>query len=273
MKDFLLFLCVAFPLVMWCGAQDLEVINGTIYVNNEFTFYINGEKVAEDPTLDHNAYNVSFTVERGKDVTFAIDARDWADDSGLEFGGRCVGSGWIRAVFSNGVVTNSSWVCSTYNYGPVNWKSCVAAQTVRNQSLQLFPACMSNSTAPYVGCTVRVTTRPNGWADPGFDDSRWDYALEYSEESAGYGSLPPGCEDPNTYISSGVDINGVNYTCQNNINWGESKFIWRPDLDLDNYVLCRYTMKVKDSKVIILHPSAALVSIVLIAILILANFQ
>lgn len=263
----LLLLFVAISLLVGCKAQypDAEFINGTIYVNNQFTLYINGKEVAVDPHISHNAHNVSFIVERGKNITFAIDARDWApkENGGLEFDGRCVGSGWIRAIFSNGVVTNSSWVCSTYNYGPVNWKECVAAQMVRNQSLQLIPNCIANSTPPLVGCVARVTPTPDGWANPGFDDSHWEYAFEYSEESAGYGPLPPGCEDPNTYI---VDVNGVNLTCQNNVNWGNSKFIWRPDLDLDNYVLCRYTLVLEDSKAFSVLPSVALVETLLFTI-------
>ena len=37
-------------------AQD-EMVSGTIYVNNNFTFYINGEIVAKDPVVGapHNA--------------------------------------------------------------------------------------------------------------------------------------------------------------------------------------------------------------------------
>lgn len=261
----LLFLCIELSLVVWCGAQDSEVITGTVYVNNEFTLYINGEQVAEDSMLAHGAHNVSFSVEKGKDITFAIDARDWTDDGGLEFSGRCVGGGWIRAFFTNGVVTNGSWVCSTYNYGPVNWKECFAAQTVRDQSLQLLPNCSFNSTPPLVGCTVRETSRPDGWATPRFDDSRWEYALEYSVEEAGFGPLPTGCEDPNTYISSDMDDNGMNITCQNNVNWGASKFIWRPDIDLDNHVLCRYTLKLEDSKAFINTPSVGFVGFMLYA--------
>ena len=265
----LLLLFVEVSLLVGCKAVDTEVINGTIYVNNLFTLYINGKEVAMDPYISHNAHNVSFTVERGKNITFAIDARDWAppENGGLEFDGRCVGSGWIRAIFSNGVVTNSSWVCSTYNYGPVNWKECIAAQTVRNQSLQLIPYCIPNSVPPLQGCVARVTPTPDGWANPGFDDSRWDYALEYSEESAGYGPLPAGCEDSNTYISSDTDVrDGVNFTCQNNVNWGNSKFIWRPDLDLDNYVLCRYTLVREDSKAFSVLPSVALIETLLFTV-------
>ena len=115
-------------------------------------------------------------------------------------------------------------------------------------------------------CIARVTPRPEGWATPGFDDSRWAYALEYSVESVGYGPLPAGCEDPNTYISRDTDTDGVNFTCQNNINWGDSKFIWRPDLDLDNYVLCRYTLVLEDSRAFSVLPSVVLIGTLLFTI-------
>ncbi len=137
-------------------------INGTIYVNNEFVFYVNGVEIAADIDILHSAYNVSFEVEEGKDITFAIDARDWAPESngGLEFGSRCVGSGWIRAMFSNGVVSDGNWTCSTYNYGPVNWNECVGSQTVRNTSLNPVPLCAQNTTPPLEGCRARLTSRP-----------------------------------------------------------------------------------------------------------------
>ena len=242
----LLSLCLGTSLALVRGEdEDMKDISGTVYVNNLFNLYINGEQVAADPSIDHHAVNVSFRVKRGKNITFAIDSRDWINEGGLEFDGRCIGSGWIRAFFSNGVVTNSSWVCSTYSYGPVNWKECFGAQMVRNQSLQLIPACTNDTVPPLEGCVLRNSTRPEGWMMPGFDDSRWEYALEYQESSVGYGRPPPGCDNPNAYISSKVDQNGANYTCQANINWGDSKFIWRPDLDLDNYVLCRYTLKLE----------------------------
>lgn len=211
---------------------------------------MNGQLIDQDPLLRHNAYNVSFQVERGKDITLAIDARDLADnETGLEFGNRCVGSGGLRAIFSNGVVTNNQWVCTTYHYGPINWKECFAATDIRNYSLQLPPQCREDTTPPLEGCRSRYTPPPDGWTLPDFDDSHWEYAFEYDDETAGFGLPPPGCEDPNVYISSEQDPNGVNLTCQNNLNWGTSKFIWRPDLNLDNHLLCRYTLKLSDSAI------------------------
>ena len=119
-------------------AQKTVTITGTIFVDNNFTLYVNGREVARDPVeiIPHNAVNVTFTVPEGKDIIIAIESRDWANDTtGLEYGNRCVGDGGLRAMFSNGVVTNGSWVCLNRHYGPTNWKECVAAQMVRNQSI------------------------------------------------------------------------------------------------------------------------------------------
>lgn len=96
-------------------------------------------------------------------------------------------------MFSNGVVTNGSWVSSTHHYGPVNWKECFAGQTVRNQSLQLLVPCKADSTPQIVGCESRSTPRPSGWNNLGFDDSRWEYAHEYSEAVVGWGVPPANC--------------------------------------------------------------------------------
>lgn len=252
------------------STQEMETITGTIYCDNEFSFYVNGEFIAEDifPVMKgHNAFNVSFTVPRGKDLVFAIEGKDLADTvTGLEIGDRCIGGGGLRAMFSNGVVTNSSWVCTGHHYGPVNWKECFGAQMVRNQSLQLHPFCLQNSTPPLIGCTSRITPIPSGWINLDFDDSRWDYALEYSEDTVGYGLPPIGCREPGAIIGNETDSNGVPATCPQNIDWGEAKFIWRPDRDLDNTILCRYTLKLESSATIISVTSFFLVTIVVLVL-------
>ena len=140
--------------------QEMNVVTGTIYCDNEFSLYVNGELIAEDPTVRHNAVNVTFRVLSGEDITFAIDARDQADQTtGLEFDNRCIGDGGLRAMFSNGVVTNDQWVCTTYLYGPVNWKECFGAQTVRDVSQQLHPACINDTVPALEGCVTRSSER------------------------------------------------------------------------------------------------------------------
>lgn len=231
-------------------AQEVETITGTIYCDNNFTFYVNGEFIAQDPlpTIPHGAVNVSFEVVQGKDITFAIAAKDWANlSTGLEYDNRCIGDGGLRAMFSNGVVTNSEWVCYTHNFGPVNWKDCFAGQTVRNQSLQFIPECKADFVPPLEGCYTRVRDPPTGWIQPKFDDSRWENATEFDVSFAGYGLPPPGCTEPGAYVSTMLDPNGDVIICPQNLDWGESSFIWRPELNLDNHILCRYTLKLEDS--------------------------
>ena len=101
---------IALLIVHICAQEEDEIVTGTIYVNNNFTFYINGELIAQDPveTIPHNAFNVTFTVPKNQDVTYAITGIDLADvNTGLEFSDQCLGAGALRATFSNGVGTNS----------------------------------------------------------------------------------------------------------------------------------------------------------------------
>ena len=238
-----------------CAADETETVTGTIYCNNNISFYVNGELVAVDPVpiAPHNAFNVSFQVPAGRDVTFAVEAFDIADDAtGLELNDRCLGRGGFRAFFSNGMVTNSSWKCLTWHYGPVNWKECFAGAD-RAPELKLAPGCFFN-VAPDdgldTGCFSRITPIPEGWAAPDFDDSRWEYATEFDDDyviPSVWVAFPPGCTEPGKVISPSVDEKGENLTCPSNVDWGQSKFIWRPDIDLDNRILCRYTLSLESS--------------------------
>ena len=234
------------PLLTKVSAQDVNMISGTIYVNNNFTFYINGELIARDPVeaAPHNAYNVTFPVPNNQDVTYAITGIDLANpNTGLELGDRCLGSGGMRAIFSNGVVTNSSWKCWTSLYGPVNWQTCYATDD-RNGSSKVLPSCIEPGVLPFTGCRTFSREVPQDWNLPTFDDSNWENSIEFDETMTIWGLRPDGCEVPNTLVSSELDPNGDNMTCPEWVNWGTSRFIWREDLALDNTIHCRYTVKV-----------------------------
>lgn len=230
-----------------CKAQT-EIVTGTIFGNNYFKLYVNGREIADDPidTIPHNAVNVTFEASEDEDITFAIEAWDLADDNtGLELGNRCVGSGGLRAMFSNGVVTNSSWTCLTWHYGPVNWQECFATDP-RDPDRKVLPQCMNDTTPPLEGCYARITNIPNGWTAQDFDDSNWEFALEYEDGDVGWGLRPPGCDTPGAILSTDTDPNGDRIICPEFLDWseyGESKFIWREDLRLDNRLLCRYTLR------------------------------
>lgn len=247
--------------------EDVEMVTGTIYVNNNFTFYINGELVAKDPVeiVPHNAYNVTFTIPKNKDVTYGITGIDWADaNTGLEFNDQCLGSGSLRAIFSNGVETNSSWKCWTSFYGPVNWQSCYAAAD-RNNTIKVLPFCNQDGVPPFTGCFAFSREVAQDWNLPTFDDSNWENAIEWNDNMVGWGLRPTGCDVPNTYISSDVDSNGDNLTCPEWIYWGTSRFIWREDLALDNTIHCRYTVRAARGAAML--PSLNIALIILLALL------
>ena len=246
MKLFFIISIITVVSLLGIRAQNVEMVTGTIYVNNNFTFYINGELIAKDPveSAPHNAYNVSFNVSKNQDITYGITGIDLADpNTGLELNNRCLGSGGMRAIFSNGVETNSSWKCWTSFYGPVNWQSCYAADE-RNGSIKVLPLCNQDGVPPFTGCYTFSRTVAQDWNLPTFDDSNWENAIEWNETSTIYGLRPTGCEMSNTYISSQTDVNGDNMTCPEWVNWGTSRFIWREDLALDNTIHCRYTVRV-----------------------------
>ena len=90
---------------------------------------------------------------------------------------------------------------------------------------------------------------PDNWNTVDFDDSAWEYALEWDEEVVGWSLRPTGCSDPNTYISPDVDPDGNNLICPSQLDWGEAEFIWRDDLVLDNTIHCRYTVKAEGGAV------------------------
>ena len=79
------------------------------------------------------------------------------------------------------------------------------------------------------GCTSRILETLVNW--PGllqgltFDD------MKTMNNEAGFGVPPLGCDNPNMDVSTAVDPNGVNLTCQANINWGaygqRARFTWR----------------------------------------------
>ena len=98
-------------------------VTATIYADNYFELYVNGEQVAVDP-LDftpHQAVQVSFNVPEGTIPVYAILASDFATESGYEYtstNSPQLGDGGLIAVFSDGQTTGSDWKCYTVLYGP-----------------------------------------------------------------------------------------------------------------------------------------------------------
>lgn len=72
---------------------------------------------------------------------------------------------------------------------------------------------------PAQTCRVETKAIPRGWAQPGFDDRRWPRATVHSKRA--------------------VRPLRVYYDYQ----WAGAQFIWTRDLELDNTILCRTTLR------------------------------
>ena len=72
-----------------------------------------------------------------------------------------------------------------------------------SSELKLHPACRNFTNPPFVGCVTRVTTIPANWASPSFDDSHWDFAIEWDKASINYGL--PGRQMRAIYMNRKVD--------------------------------------------------------------------
>jgi len=125
-----------------CGKRHTRIY-ATFQVDNWFEFYYNGEMVYRDTTtfIPHNGARFAFDI-CGRTHFFAIRALDAGnDDTGLEYFNRCIGDGGALFKFETGgwesgnilLVSNETWNCKSYHYGPVNWKDCYSKHRVIGQ--------------------------------------------------------------------------------------------------------------------------------------------
>lgn len=177
-------------------AQIKPTISDTItlnaYADNWCAVFVNGRLVAVDSIdfIPHNQISVRILPEYP--LTIAVLAKDnAAPASGLEYGNKIGDAGFILKL-GDGSGTNATWKAKSFFRGPAN----------------------RDVNRP----TVERTPLPAGWHLPGFDDSAWERATEYTSERV----RPDG-----DYVADAFT---------------GAKFIWTSDLDLDNTVVFRATI-------------------------------
>jgi hypothetical protein len=216
---------------------DATRITGTIYADNYFELYVNGERVAVDP-LDftpHQAVQVSFDVPQGTLAVYAIVASDFATESGYEYtesSSPQLGDGGLIAVFSDGQSTGADWKCYTALYGPTEASEAAG--------------CNANNLD---ACAVSESAIPDGWADVDFDDSGWEQATEHSAQAVGWGRNPDYRNGECCTITSPLTREDASPSClamdesqclsPEEQSWGDAEFIWGSDLERVNKILCR----------------------------------
>lgn len=197
------------------GEGDLK-IKAEVWADNWFAFYSGDQLIKEDSvsiTTERSFNSETFTFNASYPLVLNFIAKDFKEnDSGLEYIGthrQQMGDGGLIAQFTNAdtgqliAVTDSAWTCTVIHEAPLD-KSC------ENES---------NPVAGEGSCGFTSLEEPTGWKDASFDSSTWSNASIYTASQV---SPKEGYDD---------------------ISWDPSaQFIWGPDLETNNTVLCRLTV-------------------------------
>lgn len=206
-------------LILGCLASPVlsaESFVADVWADNWFEMRINGSKVAEDsvPITTERSFNAeSFEFAAQRPFVIGLVAKDFKEnDSGLEYIGtrrQQMGDGGVIVQIRDEAgrlvaVSSPEWRCLEVHKAPLD-KSC------------------AREPKPVAGqgaCAFQVREEPAGWDQAGFDASQWPEAKIYSVREV----RPKGGHD--------------------RIEWAkEARFIWGPDLEQTNTILCRLVVK------------------------------
>ena len=204
------------PQAQSAASADEVQVKAEVWADNWFAFYLADQLIKEDsvPITTERSFNSeTFTFTASYPMTLNFIAKDFKqDDTGLEYIGsnrQQMGDGGLIAQFTNTqtgeliAVTNADWVCTVIHEAPLD-KSCEREQ---------------NPVAGNMPCGFTALEEPAGWMTAAFDSSSWDHASIYSAAEV---SPKDGYEQ---------------------IAWNSSaQFIWGPDLETNNTILCKLTV-------------------------------
>ncbi|WP_174843515.1 PEBP family protein [Thalassococcus sp. S3] len=193
-----------------------EPFYADVWADNWFEMRINGTQVAEDsvPITTERSFNAeSFVFEAERPFVIGLVAMDFKEnDTGLEYIGsrrQQMGDGGVivqirDASTATVAVSNDDWKCMVIHTAPLD-KSCESDP---------------NPVAGEGACGFSIAAPPDGWDSPDFDASDWPSATIHSKRAV----------DP----KDGYD----------RITWvDDADFIWGPDLEQNNTVLCRVVVE------------------------------
>lgn len=199
-----------------------EVVTGFLFSDNYFELYINGVLVGVDavPFTPFNSAVVKFRVS--KPYTIAVKLVDWEENPGLgseinNGNNYYPGDGGFIAQFSDGTVTDDSWMAQVFYIAPIQDLNDVQELPDGTRSTvkaTRSPTCNAN-------CYGVHYPLPNGWADKHFSTSGWVKASLYTAAQ----------------VTNQAAFKNFETTA-----WANAKFIWTSNLVLDNLVLVRKTV-------------------------------
>lgn len=194
--NFLAFCFVAIPVMAQQPIRKPRIddtVKANVYADNSFKLYINGELVAVDSItfVPHNVVSVDLLPKYP--MTIAAMGIDNADPkTGMEYANTNIGDGGFILKLGDGTVTDATWKAKKFSWGPIDGDT-------KSPRVENIPV-------------------PSDWYAENFDDSSWEMATEYSEETVG--PKEPFYEH----------------------DFAGAKFIWSGDVLLDNVVVFRKTI-------------------------------
>lgn len=189
-------------------------IDADIWADNWFALYVNETLVKEDSVAfqTERSFNAeSFQFSAALPAQAAVIMKDYFEnDTGLEYIGRRgqqMGDGGFIAQFTHAETGALIEASSS------DWQCHVIHQAPLNTECE-------RSATPDTTCQSQITAEPDGWMAADFDDSAWTAAVEH-------------------------DANAVRpKRGYRTINWDtNAKFVWGDDLEIDNVILCRFTLQ------------------------------
>lgn len=187
-----------------------ETVSVQLWADNWFEFYVDGEVVMTDPVsvTTERSFNAEvFEFEADFPAQVAVHIMDYKeDDTGFEYIGSRrmqMGDGGFLAEFRN----EDGDIFATTSE---EWLCKVIHQAPLN------PGCASDLDS----CQANILPEPAGWTQAAFDDSDWPNATVHSSRAV----------RPHGGYS--------NYSWQ-----PDTDIIWGEDLEIDNTLLCRFTLE------------------------------
>lgn len=195
-------------------AATTSSFTAEVWADNWFALYVNGKKVGQDsvPITTERSFNAeTITFTATYPLTIGIMAKDFTENaSGLEYIGtnrQQIGDGGVIAQIRDNKTGKTIATTSS------SWK----ARTLNKAPLN--PECVTSSN-PVANCKSSNTPEPTNWSKTGASNSGWTNATVYTPEEVG--------------AKDGY----------NTIAWSpNAKPIWSSDLELDNTVLLRTSVK------------------------------
>lgn len=200
----------------YASAQEparLHQIDADLWADNWFALYREDELLAQDPV----AYNTersfnseSFSFSATLPVQLSLIIKDFKEnDTGLEYIGSSrqqMGDGGFIAQFFDAASGKLLAVSDD------SWKCIAIHRAPLNRSCE-------RAADPQQQCRAEILPQPENWQRIEYDDHDWPQAV--------------------VHPASAVRPHGG----YNDIEWRSSaKLIWSDDLEIDNTVLCRFTL-------------------------------